>query len=166
MDVIGRSTPPPTADERGILTGWLDWQRGTVPAKCAGLADADARRTLIPSSPQLTVAGVVAHLITVERHWLVGSFLGDRSASQPSDESGWNDTRTSLPTLLETYAGQCEVSRRIVAGHSLDAVEQYAPQGLPRVSLRWILGHLIEETARHLGHLDLLRELTDGERGY
>ena len=64
------------------------------------------------------------------------------------------------------YDAQCERSRQITAAHDLGDIERYAPDGLPLVSLRWILGHLIEETARHLGHLDILRELTDGVRGY
>ncbi|MCK9794623.1 DinB family protein [Isoptericola sp. 4D.3] len=57
-------------------------------------------------------------------------------------------------------------TRGIAASHDLDTLERFSPPGLPRVSLRWILGHLLHETARHLGHLDLLRELADGERGY
>ena len=72
----------------------------------------------------------------------------------------------SLSRLLDDYDRQCDRSRAIVADHDLDALERYAPEGLPVVSLRWILGHLVQETARHLGHLDLLRELTDERRGY
>jgi hypothetical protein len=72
----------------------------------------------------------------------------------------------SLVRLVDEYDVQCARSREIVAAHDLDELEAFAPPGLELVSLRWILGHMIEETARHLGHLDALRELTDGVTGY
>lgn len=64
-----------------------------------------------------------------------------------------------------TIAGVAS-SREIVAAHDLDELEAFAPPGLELVSLRWILGHMVEETGRHLGHLDALRELADGVTGY
>ena len=153
----------PRPDEREVLTQWLDWQRHTVRAKCDGLDDSAARRSLIPTSPDLTVAGIVVHLTDVERHWMVRSFLGEPVDAEPR---GWGESELSLPRLLEAYERQCERSRAIAADHDLDDPERYAPEGLPVVSLRWILGHLVQETARHLGHLDLLRELIDERRGY
>jgi uncharacterized damage-inducible protein DinB len=143
-----------------MLSGWLDRQRQTVRLKCADLSDADARRRLLPeSSPQMSIAWLVHHLTSVELGWFVRSFLGEptgatRNLSEP------------LACLLDAYEAQYEVSQRIVADHDLDELEQWAPDGLPLVSLRWIVGHMIEETARHLGHIDILRELTDGGRGY
>lgn len=163
MEIPGRTRPVPEPDERQLLVQWLDWQRATVRPKCAGLAETDARRALIATSPRLTVAGIVVHLTDVERHWMVGSFLGERTPDQP--DRGWGESDLPLPDLLDAYDAQCERSREIAAAHDLDRVERYAPDGAPLVSLRWILGHLIEETARHLGHLDLLREMLDGERG-
>ena len=71
-----------------------------------------------------------------------------------------------LVRLLAEYAGQCARSRAIVAGHGLAELEIFAPPGIELVSLRWIVGHMVEETARHLGHLDLLREVADGATGY
>ncbi|WP_152360673.1 DinB family protein [Microlunatus speluncae] len=150
-------------DERQLLEQWLDWQRATVRAKCEGISDEAARRSLIPTSPELTIAGIVAHLAGVERHWLVRSFLGE---AIPEPTGGWGGPELPLTELLDAYDIQCARSREIAAAHDLDEPERYAPEGLPIVSLRWILGHLIQETARHLGHLDLLRELTDGQRGY
>ncbi|QAY71764.1 DinB family protein [Xylanimonas protaetiae] len=147
-----------------MLTQWLDWQRATVRAKCTGLDEASARRALVVTSPSLTIAGVVAHLTNVEHHWLVRSFLGEAAAPDPTPD--WQPTDIALPDLLDAYDRQCEISRAVADAHELDALERSAPPGLPLVTLRWILGHLVHETARHLGHLDLLRELTDGERGY
>lgn len=145
-----------------MITGWLDWQRETVRIKCAGLDDEQARRRLLPTSPEMSVGALVSHLIAVERHWLVGSFLGEPAG--PLDDDGWADDEP-LGILLDRYREQCEVSRRIAAEHDLDELERYAPVGMPMVTLRWILQHLIEETARHLGHLDILTELIDGRRG-
>ncbi|MFC7622860.1 DinB family protein [Microlunatus sp. GCM10028923] len=163
MDVPGRTFPVPQPDDRQVLEQWLDFQRATVRAKCEGLDEASARRSLIPSSPATTVAGIVGHLTGVERHWLVRSFLGEPIPAEPG---GWGGPVRPLPELLDDYDAQCARSREIAADHALDTPERYAPEGLPIVTLRWILGHLTQETARHLGHLDLLRELADGSRGY
>ena len=111
----------------------------------------------------MTIAGIVRHLADAERHWLVRSFLGEPAGPEPRL---WGESDEPLHRSLDAYDAQCERSRQITAAHDLGDIERYAPDGLPLVSLRWILGHLIEETARHLGHLDILRELTDGARGY
>ena len=163
MEADRRQVPEPNADERTTLTGWLDWQRATVRLKCAGLDDSAARRQFIPTSPAMTIAGIVRHLADAERHWLVRSFLGEPASPEPRL---WGESDEPLHRSLDAYDAQCERSRQITAAYDLGDTERYAPDGLPLVSLRWILGHLIEETARHLGHLDILRELTDGARGY
>jgi uncharacterized damage-inducible protein DinB len=142
----------------------LDWQRATVRLKCQGLDEGCARRALIATSPALTVAGIVVHLTEVERGWMVGSFLGEAVAD--SRRRSWGESELPLADILDAYDAQCERSRVIAAAHDLDELERFAPEGLPLVSLRWILGHLIEESARHLGHLDLLREMIDGTRGH
>lgn len=107
----------------------------------------------------MSIAWVVHHLTNVERNWFAQSFIGH----PPEAES---DISEPLPALLNAYDAQCEVSRQIVAEHDLDELALWAPHGQPIVSLRWIMGHMLEETARHLGHLDILRELTDGVRGH
>jgi hypothetical protein len=106
----------------------------------------------------------------VERGWFETSFLGAPSDKIPTADGDplaqGRPTNTPLASLLDDYEAQCARSREIVAAHDLDQLEAYAPPGLELVSLRWILGHMIEETARHLGHLDALRELADGSTGY
>ena len=146
-----------------MLCGWLDWQRATVRLKTADLDGELAYVRFIPTSPRMTIATVVSHLALVERHWFVTSFLGK---DEPALTVGWDETETALPQLLDAYDAQCQRSREITAAHSLDDIERSTPPGSPLVSLRWIVGHLIEETARHLGHLDLLRELADGRKSY
>ena len=159
-----RQFPPARGDERAVTLGWLDWQRATVHRKCAGLDDEAARRQAVPTS-ELTVASVVSHLRWVEWGWFERSFVG-RPAHEGNQAGGWAVDPAPLDELLEAYAAQCARSRAIVEKHDLDDVEAYAPEGIDLVSLRWIVGHVIEETARHLGHLDLLREALDGTRGY
>ncbi|HEY8788291.1 MAG TPA: DinB family protein [Actinopolymorphaceae bacterium] len=158
-----RARPDPHAGEADMLSGWLDWQRATVRLKCTDPHEDKAYIRFIPTSPRLTIATVVSHLTSVEHGWFTRSFLGD---DEPPPTAGWDETHTPLPVLLDAYDAQCERSRNVIAGHSLDDIERTAPPGLPHVSLRWIVGHMIEETARHLGHLDLLRELADGRTSY
>ena len=157
-----RRFPPPLGDERAVTLGWLDWQRATVHRKCADLGDAEARRRVVPSS-ELTVASLVTHLRWTEWHWFERSFLGAPARDASLD---WVVGSESLEELLEAYEAQCARSRTIVDQHDLDELEAYAPEGIELVSLRWIVGHVVEETARHLGHLDLIREALDGSRGY
>jgi uncharacterized damage-inducible protein DinB len=152
-----------------MLTGWLDWQRATVAMKCEGVSEADARRALLPSSPVMTIAAVVSHLRWVEHGWFEVGFLGQPDCGPSTDDdphAEWRVEGISLVRLIDEYDVQCARSREIVAAHDLDELEAFAPPGLDLVSLRWILGHMVEETARHLGHLDALRELTDGVTGY
>lgn len=72
----------------------------------------------------------------------------------------------SLAQLLGEYDRQCVVSNEIVAAHSLDDVGRHPDYRAAAANLRWIVFHMIEETARHAGHMDAIRELIDGERGY
>lgn len=160
-----RQFPPASGDERSVLVGWLEWQRATVHRKVAGLHDQAAHERFIPSS-LLTAAAIVSHLRWVEWHWFERSFLGVDPGGEEEINGGWVTGDAPVDELLHSYAAQCARSRRIVESHALDEPENYAPPGLPVVSLRWIVGHVLEETARHLGHLDLLREAVDGQRGY
>ena len=157
-----RRFPPPRGDERAVTLGWLDWQRATVHRKSEGLGDSDARRQVLPTS-ELTVASLVTHLRWTEWHWFERSFLGAPARDASLD---WIVGSEALDELLEAYEAQCARSRTIVEQHDFDEVEAYAPEGIELVSLRLIVGHVVEETARHLGHLDLLREALDGSRGY
>ncbi|WP_114558264.1 mycothiol transferase [Desertihabitans aurantiacus] len=165
MEVAGRRFPVPAPDEREVLVQWLDWQRATVVAKCADLEPGLGSVAWVPTSPGLTIAGVVSHLTDVERHWMVRSFLGELVPAAPG--GGWSPPPgRPLELLLQDYREQCARSVEIAAAFPLDSPERWAPDGLPVVTLRWILGHLLQETARHVGHLDLLREHADGRRGY
>ncbi len=145
-------------------------QRALIPWKCEGLSDADAHRSVLPTSPLMTMAGVVSHLRWVENTWFEVLFLG-RAAEGPqfADEPEDADMMVEgipLGRLLEEYARQCAVSNEIVAAHSLDAVGKHPDFGAASATLRWMLIHMVEETARHVGQVDAIRELLDGQKGY
>lgn len=71
-----------------------------------------------------------------------------------------------LARLLAEYASQCAVSNEIIAAHPLDETGKHPDFDSGRATLRWMLIHMVEETARHAGHLDAIRELLDGQKGY
>jgi uncharacterized damage-inducible protein DinB len=161
-----RKRPDWAGDERSQLNQVLDYQRATVRMKCQGLSDEAARRRLVPS-PLTSVAGVVAHLLWVERWWLE-HVVGQRDVNFPfTDEhpdADWEEGDTvPLSDLLDAYDEACQTAREVVAGLDLDYVS--APDSPHPISVRAAVLHMIEETARHLGHLDILRELTDGVTG-
>jgi uncharacterized damage-inducible protein DinB len=165
-----RKRPEFAADERTQLVGWLDLQRALVPWKCEGLSDADAHRSVLPTSPLMTMAGVVSHLRWVEHCWFEVLFLG-RPAVGPQFDDGPEDADMMvegipLAQLLEEYERQCAVSNEIIAAHRLDEAGSHPDFGSASGSLRWMLIHMVEETARHVGHMDTIRELLDGQKGY
>ncbi|MFG1818856.1 DinB family protein [Kribbella sp. NPDC049174] len=163
--------PPLTADERTQLIGWLDHQRSLIRPKCEGLSEIDAHRKLLPTSPLTTVAGLVAHLRWVEYSWFHFNLAGVPDTGQtPWTEGGHIDAEmfvddVPLAQLLDEYDAECARSNEIIAGFSLDDVERGVVRDAGAASLRYILCHMIEETARHLGHLDIIRELLDGATG-
>ncbi|MGP3984888.1 DinB family protein [Streptomyces sp. KR80] len=165
-----RNRPPYRADERTQLLGWLDMQRAIIHWKCAGLSDADAHRSVLPASPLMTMAGLVSHMRWVEHTWFEVILLGRPAKGPQFDETTEDaDLRVEgvpLAQLLKEYERQCAVSNELIAEHSLDDVGRHPDFGASAATLRWILLHMIEETARHAGHADAIRELLDGEKGY
>jgi uncharacterized damage-inducible protein DinB len=161
----GRTDPPGRGDERAQLAAFLDYQRETVVLKASGLSDADAARRLVPSLT--TVAGLIRHLADVERSWFLEEFEGQEYlAYRWSEEDPDGEFRIAegerLGDIIADYLAACALSREVVARHDLEE-PSHARGGA--VSLRWIMIHMIEETARHLGHIDILREQLDGVTG-
>ncbi len=163
--------PPTGAGERETLTAFLDYYRAVVAEKASGLDGEQLSRRLPPS--ELTLGGIVHHLAWVENWWF-NEVLMDGEPGEPWASARWDEDRdwefhaasTLTPAVIvERYRGECERSRRITAAASLDEVSRkFLPDGRT-YSLRWILVHMIEETARHAGHADLIRESIDGTRG-
>jgi uncharacterized damage-inducible protein DinB len=164
-----RVRPPLGADERTQLVGWLDLQRAIAAWKCEGLSETDAHRPVLPASPSMTMAGIVSHLRWVENLWFEIIFLG-RPAAGPQfegpEDADMMVAGIPLAQLLEEYDRQCATSNEIIGAHSLDDVGQYPEYRATETTLRWIMLHMIEETARHAGHMDAIRELLDGQKGY
>jgi hypothetical protein len=153
-----RDTGPPQAGpgEKDVLAGFLDYLRAAVAAKAEGVPEAQARTPGVPSGTNLL--GLVRHLTFVERHWLLGHPVTDWHATfhpAPGDT-----TESVLAAYRDTAA---EANREIASWDDLTAPGPR--RGKPAPSRRWTLTHLIEETARHAGHADILRELIDGATG-
>ncbi len=150
-------------DERTTLLGFLQHQRDLVAWKLRDAPDEVLRAVSTPTG--LTLHGAVRHLEHVERSWFREVFAGETDLPYAwTDEDP--DGELHVPpdiTMAQLLADYAEKSRRcdaVIAAASLDAVS--VRRGF---SLRWILLHLIEETSRHLGHIDLLREQADGSVG-
>jgi uncharacterized damage-inducible protein DinB len=169
-----RTDPPESGPEADQLTAFLDFQRATVLTKGEGLSAEQMRRAAVPSSA-LTLGGLLNHLALVEDWWFRVQFLGEEHVP-PWNGVDWDDDpdwefRTAADTdpdeLRDRYREACERSRAVVrATGDLDrlSVAVSRRNGEP-FDLRWILLHMLEETARHAGHADLLREAVDGTVG-
>ncbi|MER5769150.1 DinB family protein [Streptomyces sp. NPDC001985] len=163
--------PPLRADERTALTGWLELQRQILRWKCDGLSEADAHRRAVPTSPAMTMAGLISHMRWVEHSWIEVLFLGGDMTRNPSfdtvdEAANWRADGVPLARLLAEYEAQCARSDEIVAAASLDDIGRHPGHPSGSANLRWMLIHLVEETARHAGHADIVRELLDGTKGY
>jgi len=161
----------PPAPRAEVLLGYLDYFRSLVVSKVQGLSDAQLRVSLLPSG--WTVLELVKHLTHVEQRWLVWGFEGRPVArpwgdSQDSQDGRWyvSDTEDG-PDLVRALQAQGTVTSSVVRAHELSDIgrpgerwEGAAPPTLERVLL-----HLLQEYARHVGHLDVVRELMDGKAG-
>ena len=159
---------PYSADEKEILAALLDVQRAAMVAICAGCSDEDLRKHLVPSDT--TILGVVKHLAYVEGWWFHTVFGGE-PVSHPCTEDDPNadfriEEHESTQEILDFYRAQCDKSRALVAAADLDDLgHDRRESSRKEVSLRWIIGRMIAETARHAGQADILREQLDGAAG-
>jgi hypothetical protein len=159
----GVTEPAHLGDERTSLLGFLQRQRDLVAWKMRDAPDETLASVSTPSG--LTLHGIVRHLENVERSWFRDFFAGQPDLRfDDTEEDPDADFRAEGVPMADLLAGYAAETARcdevIAAAPSLDAT---APNGT--YSLRWIVVHLIEETGRHLGHIDLLRERADGMVG-
>ena len=160
-----RVEPPEAAGELETLTGFLDYFRDTVVLKAAGLSDADGAKRLLPSLT--TVSGLIQHLTDVEAFWFRDRMDGQQdiptrwSAEDPDGEFRVTG-QDSLAEIVAGYKAACTQSREVLRRYGLD---DRCRGGGGQQTVRWVLVHMIEETGRHCGHLDILRELLDGTTG-
>ncbi len=165
-----RTDPPTRVDERATLVAFLRWQRDTLELKCSGLDAADlARRAVQPST--LSLLGLVRHLAEVERSWFRRVMAGQDAPPHfysDADPDGDFDGAVPDPAVVDqawdAWRAEVAFAERFVAdAPDLEVVGNQRHRG--PVSLRWVLVHMIEEYARHLGHADLLRQRIDGRVG-
>jgi len=155
-----------------VIASNLDYHRASFLWKCEGLSDAQLREHAVPSSA-LTLLGLMRHLQGVERAWFQRTLAGTTPDFFPyrsyvtADGDEWYDESdpTSAKVVYEDYLKACEESRQVFAKVTDDLARIVPNQEFGDTDVRFILEHVIEEYARHLGHADLLREAIDGATG-
>ena len=164
---------PATFDERSTLIEFLRQQRYVLKVAAFGLTDEQAQAA--PSVSALSVGGVIKHVALTERHWMQ-RIVEQRELETPPEaeyEDGFRFLAgETLESVLAFYDEVAAETERIIADSELDRLVPI-PKGVPwfpqdeeHWSLRWVLLHIIEETARHAGHADIVRESIDGANGF
>ncbi len=147
----------------------LQYTRDTGIEKATGLTDAQAATTPITTSPLMSVGAVLNHMRWVEHSWIEARFVGGPDLGPWTDESPDQEfidgSTLPLQTVIDGYRAQAEATDAIIAGLQLDDLSQTPFRSGERPTLRWVILHLIEENARHNGHIDILREIADGTTG-
>jgi hypothetical protein len=163
-----RTDTPPAGDERSVLLQMLEYVQQTALYKVRGLSQDLARKAPIATSPLTNPASLLNHLRWNEHYWIEVVTLGREDRAPWSDEhpDGELEIALELPIeeVIDGYSAQVQLSRELLADLELDA-ETEMPLKDFHPNVRWVVQHLIEETARHNGHLDLLREMADGSTG-
>lgn len=156
-------------DPRELLVGYLDWYRAALLRKLDGLSEEQLRTPVEPMG--WSPLGLVQHLGWVERRWLRWGFMAEQIVGfQPdADEVEWQVAAdVTSAQVLATYQSELDRARAIIAAADLDALSSIGgrfptPELAP--PLVRILFHLLQEYARHVGHLDIAREIVDGAVG-
>ena len=161
---------PPIVDEREALLAFLGQQRDALRYAAHGLSGGPA--SAHPTVSELTLAGLIKHASLVERAWTTFLTTGDTSVFVPEDD--WADgfrlvDGETLDDVIAVSEEQARLTEKVVAAladlgtplpPTVDLVP-WIPGGIVWTP-RWVLLHLIEETARHAGHADIIRESIDG----
>lgn len=166
---MARVEPPYAADERAMLVSFLDYYRETMVLMLEGLDEEQARWTPAPTANSLL--GLILHLAGVEEWWFHQCFAGNAS-----DFPRWGDPddrdyelkpapEHTIGYAIDLYRTNWLRANEIAAAADLDAVGAHPRAQERGTTLRWILVHMIEETARHAGHADITREMIDGKTG-
>ena len=151
--------PPRTdPDEKATLLGFLDHLREAIAAKADGVPEPQVRTAGVPSGTNLL--GLVKHLGFVERFYFLGEDVADWEATfRPAPDE-------TAEGLIARYRDTTRRANEVIDGYA--DLTQPAPRARRRgavSSMRWVLVHMIEETGRHAGHADILRERIDGATG-
>jgi uncharacterized damage-inducible protein DinB len=161
MKLTAPPPPSPSTSEHLLLLTFLDYERAVFLLKLTGLDDQSLRRPMVQSG--MSILAIAKHLAYVERWWLEHVFAGATPSFPWTDtdpDADWRlEPNETTADILDLYHSQMARSRNIVTAADLDAT---ASPPYQRYALRWILLHLIQETGRHAGHADIVRELIDG----
>ncbi len=167
---------PALTDERGLLLAYIAQQRDGIRYAAYGLTDEQARLT--PTASSLNLGGLIKHVAEMEKGWIDLVLQRDRGDSPDDGRSDYESAFRLGPdeTLADVLARYQEVAQEtegVVAGIGDLGQAVPVPRGVPWFpddveawSVRWVLLHLIEETARHAGHADIIRESIDGATMY
>ncbi|CND65116.1 Protein of uncharacterised function (DUF664) [Mycobacterium tuberculosis] len=167
-----RATEPPATltDSRELLLGYLDYYRAALLRKLDGMPEDDLRTSRLPSG--WTPVGLLKHLAFVERRWLQWGFAAEQVDPIWDDQgpgASWHvRPDESVEQVRRFFLDECARSREIIAGADLQDRARSGGGFTPpdeHPALIWILFHLLQEYARHAGHLDIARELADGAIG-
>lgn len=161
---------PPMPDERTGLLAYLAKQRYALRIAAYGLTDEQARAT--PTRSALSVGGLIKHVAATERGWIDLVLQRQREQAQNADDYFANfrlGPEETLESVLAFYDEVAQETEQAMAEISDLGQAVPVPKGVPWFpsdvdawSVRWVLLHLIEETARHAGHADIIRESIDG----
>jgi Protein of unknown function (DUF664) len=164
-------SPPPGVDEREVLLGFIRWQREQVVVTADGLTEDELRWT--PDGRLLPIIGVVNHLTHMEWRWVEGRYLGSEFPSREEEFSLGPEVTGA--EVVDAYWRQSQRTEAVVrAAPTLEApcLGDEGGRGPAHVllgfrdliDLRWVLLHVLEETAHHAGHADSTREMLDGKK--
>jgi uncharacterized damage-inducible protein DinB len=154
--VTDQKPPRLAGDETAILLALLRYQRESFLRSITGIDDTSASTSPVASGT--TLLWLTNHIADAERIWLLHRF----SSADPSDDPPHAPT---IAAASDRYRATWIITDQIIAANPDLGTECPPFDDGPTVSLRWILAHLLEETARHAGHADILRELLDGTTG-
>jgi hypothetical protein len=156
--VTDRRPPSTQNDERAVLLGFLDHLRDAVATKADGVGEPEVRAPGVPSGTNLL--GLVTHLTAVERFY----FLGEEPPSWAATFRPPADL--SADAAIAAYRDAVAEANRVIADcEDLAAPAPQWPRRGGAPAMRWVLAHMVEETGRHAGHMDILRERIDGSTG-
>jgi uncharacterized damage-inducible protein DinB len=157
---------PVAGTEKEVLGGFLDHYRRTLLQICQGLSEEQLRKPMVPSGTSLL--GLVKHLAYNEYGWFQETIANEKFDCPFDTEDPDADFRIEegerSEDIFDLYRRACDRSRRAFEEASLDDMVEN-PERSADYNVRWVVVHMIEETARHAGHADIIREQLDGTTG-
>ena len=142
-----------------MLLAWLDLYRDTIVYKIEGLSDDQARRAPTPNG--VSLLNLIVHLTGLERGWFE-MVIGGREIDRDRDAE-FRELSMTVPEAIAAYRQPCRRSNEVM--QEVGSLDERG-RGRDGYTVRWVLQHMLEETARHAGHADITRELIDGSVGY